>query len=338
MKKYLAVALCLMLSFSILAGCENTGTDTKTGNTGNTGTTVPVEVQVAFLRGPSAVSGIDMITNYDGGKDGMKVSYTIEQAPDVLSQRLVEGQITMATLPTNMAANLYNKNGKYVMCAMNTWGVMYVITAGADIASWADLKGQEIDTSGKGSAADIVFQYLLKENGIDPANDVTQRYASTPAEQAQLISAGQSKISVLPEPWATTVLKKNPSAKVALDFQKEWTRINGENVPFAQTCLVVNAEFAKAHPDLVDKLLAAYAASLDWVNNNPVDAGKLVAARSDIGLDATVTAEAIPRCNIKYQSAADASAAVNKCFEVLFAFNPASIGGKMPDEGFYYKK
>lgn len=335
MKKHLVVWLCLLLSFSVLAGCGSTGSDTKTGDTG---TKSPVPVQIAFLRGPSAVSGIEMITHYDGSKDGMNITYSIEQAPDVLSQRLIEGKITMATLPTNMAANLYNKNGQYLMCAMNTWGVMYVITAGEEIKSWADLKGKQVDTSGKGSIADIAFQYVLQKNGLDPATDLNLKYASTPAEQAQLIAAGQSKISVLPEPWATTVLKKNPSAVVALDMQKEWTRINGESVPFAQTCLVVNAEFARANPDLVDKLLAAYAASLDWVNKNPAEAGTLVAARSDIGLDATVTAEAIPRCNIKYQSAADASAAVNKCLEVLYAFNPASIGGKMPDEGFYYKK
>lgn len=335
MRKHVAFLFVLMLSLSALAGCGGTSSETKTDSTS---TKAPVEVQIAFLRGPSAVSGIHMISNYDGSQDGMKVAYSIEQGPDILSQRLVEGQITMATLPTNMAANLYNKNGKYVMCAMNTWGVMYVLTAGEEVSSWPDLKGREIDTSGKGSAADIVFQYLLKENGIDPATEVNQRYASTPAEQAQLIAAGQSKISVLPEPWASTVLTKNPGAKVALDFQEEWTRINGEDVPFAQTCLVVNAEFATANPDLVEKLLAAYASSLDWVNKNPEDAGKLVAARSDIGLDALVTAEAIPRCNIRYQSAADARTAVNKCLEVLFAFNPASIGGKMPDEGFYYQK
>ncbi len=334
MRKHFVAALCLLLALSTAIGCGGTGTQTTTTTTPGT----PVEVQIAFLRGPSAVSGIDMINNYDGQKDGMKITYSIEQAPDVLSQKLVEGKITAATLPTNTAANLYTKNGKYIMAAMNTWGVMYVVTAGAEINSWADLKGKEIDTSGKGSAADIVFQYLLKENGIDPEKDVTMKYASTPAEQAQLIAAGQSKISVLPEPWATTAVKKNPNAKVALDFQKEWTRINGESTPFAQTCLVVNAEFAKAHPDLLDKLLAAYATSMDWVNKNPAEAGKLVAARSDIGLDAVVTKEAIPRCNIKYQNAADSRAAVDKCLEIMFKYNPASIGGKMPDDGFYYKK
>lgn len=331
MNKRLLVAFCMLFILSSIVGCS--GTDTKT-----TAPAAPVAVELAFLRGPTAVGAISMMTNYDGKKDGMQINYSMEQTPDVLAQRLVEGKITMATLPTNMAANLYNKSGKYQLVAMNTWGVMYVVTAGETIKSWSDLKGKEIDTSGKGAAPDIVLKYLLKQNGLDPDKDVSLKYASTPVEQAQLISAGKSKISVLPEPWATMVLKQNPSAQVALDFQKEWTRINGDKTPFAQTCLVVNAEFAKAHPDLVEKLLAEYAASIDWVNKNPAEAGKLIGARKDIGIDGAVATDAIPRCNIKYQSAADAKEAVNKYLDILFKFNPESIGGKMPDDGFFYKK
>lgn len=331
MKKNILTWLFLTLFVLSISGCSNKEDVEKT---------VPKEAvsfKAAVLRGPTAVGMIKMIDSQPSLGDNVKAEYLIEQTADTLNSKLLTGEIEIATIPTNMAAKLYNKGVKYQMAAMNTWGVMYVLNNGVIIDNWADLKGKQIDAAAKGAASDIVFRYLLTKNGINPDKDLTLKYIASPAEQAQMAIAGKSTITVLPEPWVSTVLNKNKNVKLALDIQKEWTRINGADVPFAQTCLVVKADFASKHPEIMTKFLQEYASSIDWVNKNPAEAGDLI-KKHDIGIPADVAAAAIPRCNLRYMSSIDAKSAVEKYLQVLLDFSPDSIGGKLPDAEFYYQK
>jgi len=332
MKKNVLTWLILTLFILSISGCSANKADVEK--------TVPKEAvsfKAAVLRGPTAVGIIKMIDSQPSLGDNVKVEYLIEQTADTLNSKLLTGEIEIATIPTNMAAKLYNKGVKYQIAAMNTWGVMYVLSNGVIIDSWADLKGKQVDAAAKGAASDIVFRYLLTKNGINPDKDLTLKYIPSPAEQAQMAIAGKSAITVLPEPWVSTVLNKNQNVKLALDMQKEWTRINGADVPFAQTCLVVKADFASKHPEIMTKFLQEYAKSIDWVNNNPAEAGDMIKKR-DIGIPADVATAAIPRCNLRYMSSTDAKSAVEKYLQVLLDFSPDSIGGKLPDAEFYYQK
>lgn len=330
------IIILLVLSLFILAGGGCTSSKKESEQPLKT-PQPEVSFKVAVLRGPSAIGTIKMLDEQPSLGNGVKVSYVMEQSPDVLASKLLTGEIQMATIPTNMAAKIYNKGVGYQLAAMNTWGVMYVVTNGASISKWSDLKGQQITSVSQGSAADIAFKYLLSKNNINPDRDVNISYTASPVELAQTVIAGKSKIAVLPEPWVSVVLSKNQNARLALDVQQEWTRINGQDVPFAQTCLVVKKDFADKNKAVVNKFLDEYKKSLDWVNNNTAQAGNLVKNR-DIGIPADVAAAAIPRCNNKYVDGANARPAVEKCLQVMLDFSPESIGGKLPDAGFYYQK
>jgi len=327
MKKRLMVCLLLLVFILSIAGCAaKKATQTEA-----------VNFKVAVLNGPTAVGMIKMIDSQPALGDKVTAQYSVEPSPDTLNAKLVTGEIEIATVPTNMAALLYNKGVAYQLAAMNTWGVMYVLSNDPTIKNWTDLKGKNVDAAAKGSAADVVFRYLLSKNGVDPEKDLSIKYIASPVEQAQLAIAGRSNISVLPEPWVSTVLSQNKDMKLVLDLQKEWTRLNGTDVPFAQTCLVVKAEFASQHPEIVTKFLQEYASSIDWVNKNPGEAGPLL-VKQGVNIPAAVAADAIPRCNLRYMGALDAKPAVEKYLQVLLDFSPNSIGGKLPDVNFYYQK
>lgn len=332
-KKRIIVLLVLGLFVLAVSGCQSNPPQ----NSGKTAPMDTVNFKVAVLRGPTALGMVKMLDAQPNLGENVKAEYVIEQNPDTLNAKLLTGEVAIAAIPTNMAAKLYNKGVNYQLAAMNTWGVLYVVTNGDIVKSWSDLKGKEIDNTGQGAATDVVFRYLLNKNGIDPNKDVVIKYVPTPAEQAQLAIAGKSKITVLPEPWVSTVLSKNKDLRIALDMQQEWTRINGAEVPFAQTCLVVNADFAAKNPAVMTKFLEEYAASIDWVNKNAAAAGEMI-KKQDIGIPADVAAAAIPRCNLRYMSGIDAQPAVEKYLQVLLDFSPDSIGGKLPDAKFYYQK
>ncbi len=296
-----------------------------------------VKVDVGILRGPSAISLIKMIDEKPILGDGVTVAYAVEQSPDVLSSKILSGEMEIATIPTNMAASLYNKGVPYQMAATNNWGVMYVVSNGVPINNWSDLKGKTIGAVSKGAASDVVFKYLLSKNAVNPDQDLSINYSPSPVELAQMLIAGKTKLAALPEPWVSVVQSKNPQIKMVLDLQKEWTRMQGADTPFAQTCLVVNKNFAAKHPAVVEAFLTEYAGSIAWVNKNPQPAAALI-KKNDIGIPAEVAEAAIPRCNLGYMSAQEARPAVEKYLKVLFAFSPETVGGKVPDDKFYYQK
>ncbi|MDD4776442.1 MAG: ABC transporter substrate-binding protein [Syntrophomonas sp.] len=332
MRRRILALLILGLWAAAISGCQSIPPRTSQKNPVDT-----ISFKVAVLRGPTALGMVKMLDSPPNLGIDTTAEYVIEQSPDTLSAKLLTGEIAVAAIPTNLAAKLFNKGVNYQLAAMNTWGVLYVVTNDESVKSWPDLKGQQIDNSGQGAATDVVLRYLLAKNGIDPNKDVIIKYVPTPAEQAQLAIAGRSKITVLPEPWVSTVLRDNKDLKIALDMQQEWTRIHGADVPFAQTCLVVNADFAVKHPAVVGKFLDEYAASIAWVNQNPAAAGEMI-KKQDIGIPAEVAASAIPRCNLRYMDAVDAKPAIEKYLQVLLDFSPDSIGGKLPDAQFYYQK
>lgn len=337
MKKKVTAYLVLLFMLTFMGGCANPAKQERQSSPAPLTKVENIKVDIGALRGPTAISIVKMIDAQPSLGKGVKVNYAVEQSPEVLSAKLLSEEMEFATIPTNMAATLYNKGVPYQLAAVNTWGVMYLVSNGVPINRWADLKGQQIGAVSKGASSDVVFKYLLSKNGLNPDKDVTLNYNPSPVEMAQMIIAGKTDIAVLPEPWVSMVQRKNPQIKVMLDLQKEWIKLQGSDTPFAQTCLVVNKNFASKHPEIVNSFLEEYAQSIDWVNHNVQPTATLL-KNHDLGIPAELAQAAIPRCNLRYMSSQDARPAVEKYLKVLLDFSPETIGGKVPDDKFYYQK
>ena len=81
----------------------------------------------------------------------------------------------------------------------------------------------------------------------------------------------------------------------------------------------------------------AYSESVEYVNANIDEASQLI-EKHGILPKAAVAKKAIPNCNITYIDGADMKASLSSFLQVLYNANPASIGGAMPDDAFYYEK
>ncbi|GMQ58124.1 ABC transporter substrate-binding protein [Vallitalea sediminicola] len=295
-------------------------------------------IRVATLKGPTGMGMAKLIEEVTTGEAEVNCEFTITGAPDDLVGKIVNKEVDFACLPTNLASVLYNKTkGGIKIAAVNTLGVLYVMEVGNEINDINDLKGKEIYASGKGSVPDYILQYILKENDIDPEKDVDINFSMQHAEVATTVISGDNKIALLPQPFVTTVSMKNKDARIALDMTKEWEKIQGEDSPLAMGCIVVDAEFAANNKELVDKFLQEYKESVDFVNANNEEAGKLI-EKHEILPSAAIAQKAIPNCNIVYMSAIDAKDTLQNLYEILFDFNPKSLGGKLPDGDFYYQK
>lgn len=337
-KNTITAVLCLALAFALLVGCGTKQAASSTDVPKETASAEPVTqvaVNVAGLAGPTSMGMIKMISDKALNSDAYAVSYEIASAPDTLTGKLINGEVQIAALPTNSAAVLYNKTeGQIQFLALNTLGVLYLVGKDAsNITSLADLAGKTITLSGSGGIPQYAMEYILDKAGLK--DKVTLNYLTDHASVAQALLAGDAELAVLPQPFVTQVLAKDASMKILLDLNKEWDTASGGSSVLSMGCLAIRRDFADANPEFVADFLEQYEASVNFVNENPTDAAKLI-ADSGIVASAELAEKAIPYCNIVFKTALDAKPQISGFLQVLYDFEPASVGGALPDDGFYY--
>ena len=268
---------------------------------------------------------------------GAKMAYESIVATDTLAPKLISGEADFAIVPSNLAIKVYNKGAAYQYAGATVWGVLYLAAAEDTIKDWADLKGKTVTLVGRGLTPDLIFRYLLTKNGLTPDTDVTFEYVAGATELAPLFLSGKAEIALLPEPMLTQVLTKKPETKVVFDIQAEWKKATGGEDSYPQTAVLVKKEVAENYPNLTQAFLEKLAESVDFANKNPQAVGAYMEEISD-NWKAAVVSKAIPRCNLAYKDGADTREALETYYTELMSFGAENIGGKMPDEAFYYQK
>lgn len=290
----------------------------------------PQQVNVALLKGPIGMGAAKLMS--DGGAEN-NYEFTLFSANDEVVAGLAAGTLDIAGMATNVAANLYNKtNGSVRIIAINTLGVLHILENGDTIQSVADLKGKTIYAMGQGANPEYVLRHLIEQSG-GSYDDVTVEWR-TQEEVIALMADGTAQICMLPVPAATTVLMKNSDVRDALDLTEVWAEVTPGS-KLAQSCFVARAAFIDEHPEAVAAFLTDLAVSVAFTNAQPAEAGALV-ERFEIVPSAAIAAAAIAQANLVCITGSDMQSAAQGYYEVLFAADPASIGGANPDDAFYY--
>lgn len=260
--------------------------------------------------------------------------------PDEMRSRISSGQVNVSAVPTYVGANLYNKGVDIQIVNTLIWGVLYLIGPDGETVTWENLKGKTIHVPFKGDMPDLVFKYLLTKNGIDIDKDVTIEYTSTPQEVVQLLAAGRASYAILPEHTASLSLAKAKKEGVMLQksmsLQDEWAEATGKPARIPQAGIVVSTKLIEEYPNVVEELQTKIAESIQFLKDEPEAAGELIAKYQD-GLEPMFIQNLLPSLNIEFVSAQDAKEELQFFFTELATLSPDIIGGKLPDEGFYYK-
>lgn len=333
--------LCCLLTGGCGAAVKEDATDNRkvqdSSKTADSVETAAYDMKIAAMKGPTAIGMVKMIEDNKSGAAINHYEFTIAGTADEFTAQLVKGDIQIAAIPCNLAANLYNKSeGKIQVLAVNTLGVLYFVENGNSINSVADLKGKTIYATGKGTTPEYTLRYLLKKAGIDPDKEVNIEFKSEAAEVAAILNSGAQKdiVAMLPQPYVTSVMMNNDKIRIALDVTKEWEKLTGGNSTVVTGVVVVNTQYAKENPKAVASFVKDYKASVEFVNSNVEEAARLVES-AGIFKEA-VARTAIPYCNITFISGDEMKEKVNAYLRVLFDENPASVGGAMPAGDFWY--
>lgn len=328
MKKLTALLLALVLVFAgALAAC----TPPETPPAGEAPT-----VRIAGMKGPTSMGLVKLAENNANGTSTNKYSIKMDykKADDILPL-LVRGDLDMAALPANVAANTYNKNNGFIeVLAINTLGVVNIVEKGDTITGFSDLVGKKIYAVGKGTTPQYALEYLLAQNDMS-LSDLTIEWKSEASEILPLLKQNDGAVAMIPQPFVTAACKQVEGLRVAIDFNAEWAALEN-GTQFVTGVLVARREFVEQYPAVVAAFLAEYEASIKYANENPAEAADLVIKYGIVDFGKPVATQAIPKCNLSFISGAKMKTALSGYLNTLYTANPASVGNKLPDDAFYY--
>ncbi len=257
---------------------------------------------------------------------------------DQLKAYVAGQQGDFVTMPSNNSAIFYNKGLRLQLLDISVWNITYLISTDARAASFADIRGDTVAIAFEGSVPDLMFQYITRASGLDPQKDFKVRYTTDPTQAAQLLLSGQVDNAILGEALATAVTLQTKDTDRplhrALAFDKAWTDSSGGDSPIAGT---VATGSILDRPDVIVAFKDAYRTAVRWMLDHPEEAGELVETKlPQLGLTASVMTASLKNITWRWTSSVDARPSLDAFYQSLSELSPDVIGGKVPDDGFYF--
>lgn len=271
------------------------------------------------------------------------VEFVAWRDPDQLRVLALDGGGDVIAMPTNVAANLYNRGVKLKLLNVSAWGMLWMVSRDATLKTLADFKGKEIAMPFRADMPDIVFSLLARQQGLDVKRDFNLRYVASPLDAMQLLITRRVDHALLAEPALSMALRKTHSFPVSLiapelyrsvDLQQEWGRLFQREARIPQAGITLRGALAD-NPELGRRIAAAYASSLQWCVDNASACGEMVARHTDL-LTPEAVADSVAVSRLENVAAVEARSELEFFFGHLLASTPAVVGGKLPGDDFYF--
>ncbi len=325
----LLLALALALSLAACGGQDNASQNQQEPLSGT-------EVNLFVLSGPTGIGAINLWAASDAGETKNTYHITMPGANDEVVAALSNGSADIAAVATNLAATLYNKtDGGVTVLAVNTLGVLSMLSNGQELASASELKGKTIYAPGQGANPEYILRYVLTGNGLDPDKDVTIQFVGEGSELLSVWQNDPEAIIMAPQPVATSLLMQNENARTVLDMTEAWNKVSGGDSTLMMGCVIVRNQFLQENPDAVKLFIEEYAASVEKARS---DVSGTAALCEQYGLipKAALAEKAIPSCGLTFVTGEEMKTQLSGYLQVMFDANPKSVGGALPGDDFYY--
>lgn len=314
-----------------LAGCTPTPGGSDEPAAEQTAEAENVTVRVASMKGPTSIGLAAMM-----GQEGTPWQFNVFGTADEVVQKVVSGDVDVALVPANVASVLYHKtDGGVKAIDINTLSVLELIDVNGSVSDFTGLAGKTVLMTGKGTTPQYVLEYLLGKAGIK--DQVTLEYASEASEVVGKLAQQPEAVALLPQPYATAALSKVEGAQSLVNLGEVWKQYAPEGSELVTGVTIVRTEFLEQAPEAVGDFLEAQANSVMEVNADPEAAAKIVAEKGIIDNEAVV-AKAIPQCGIVCINGSDLPDVLGGYLEVLCEADPASVGGSVPSDDFYWSR
>lgn len=192
--------------------------------------------------------------------EGINLTLVTGFGADKTMTALISGEADIGFMGPESTIYTYNEGSQdYVVnFAQLTQRAGNFLVAREEMAdfTWDDLKGKDVLGGRKGGMPEMIFEYILKQNGIDPSTDVNIDQSIDFGSTAAAFSSGKGDFSVEFEPGATSLETEGCGYVVAS------LGVDSGYVPY--TAFSAKASYMEEHPDVVQKFTNALQKGMDY--------------------------------------------------------------------------
>lgn len=153
--------------------------------------------------------------------------------------------------------------------------------------AWEDLKGSDVLGGRDGGMPEMVFEYVLKQKGIDPDTDLNIDKSIDFGSTAAAFSGGKADYTVEFEPSATALEKEGAGYVIAS------IGVESGYVPY--TAFSAKSSYLEENPDVIRGFIAALKQGMDYVETHTPEEVAAVIAPQFPDTDADTLATIIER-------------------------------------------
>ena len=265
-KRILAFFLCAVTAAGLLIGCA-AGSGDKTGSGGKNGAEEEKLTKVTLNEVAHSIFYAPMYVAIEEGyfeEEGIDLDLVCGFGADKTMTAVISGEADIGFMGSEASIYTYNEGaGDYVVnFAQLTQraGNFLVARENTDDFSWDDLRGKLVLGGRKGGMPQMVFEYILKQNGIDPEKDLEINQSIDFGSTAAAFSEGQGEYTVEFEPGATTLESEGKGYVVASLGE------DSGYVPY--TAFSAKQSYIEEHPDVIQGFTNALQKGMDFVQSH----------------------------------------------------------------------
>ena len=263
-KRILAFALITTLAVLSLFGCAPKEEDTDTTKV------VLNEVAHSIFYAPMYVA----IEEGYFAEEGIDLELVCGFGADKVMTAVLSGEADIGFMGSEASIYTYNEGATdYVVnFAQLTQRAGNFLVSREDVSdfTWEDLKGTTVLGGRKGGMPQMVFEYILKQNGIDPEKDLEINQNIDFGSTAAAFSEGQGDFSVEFEPHATSLEKAGKGYVIASLGE------DSGYVPYTAFC--AKGSYMEENPEVIQSFTNALQKGMDYVQSHtPEEIAKAIA-------------------------------------------------------------
>ena len=282
-RKFLGLTLCAALITAMAAGC---GSKKESSQGSSSSATVKVtlnEVAHSIFYAPMYVA----IEEGYFEEEGIDLTLVTGFGADKTMTAVLTGEADIGFMGSESTIYTYaGGTADYVInFAQLTQraGNFLVSREPIDDFHWDMLKGKDVLGGRAGGMPEMVFEYILKKNNIDPKTDLSIDQSIDFGSTAAAFSGGQGDFTVEFEPHATSLEAKGDGYVVASLGE------DSGYVPY--TAFSAKKSFIETHPDVIQSFTNALQKGMDYVNSHsPEDIAKVISPQFEETPVETITA------------------------------------------------
>ena len=197
-------------------------------------------------------------------EEGLSIDLSTGQGADKTMQQLLSGNVDIGFSGPEQVVYIYNQGREDYPVVFGQLtqrdGSFLVGREEEENFDWSSLKGKEIIGGRPGGIPEMALEYILKQNGLNPENDVKMVTNVDFTATAGAFKSGIGDYVALFEPTAT-MLEKDGAGNIV-------SSIGNEAGNISYTCFYTTKSYMDENPEIIQKFTNAIYKGQQWVQQH----------------------------------------------------------------------